>query len=247
MNGAPEGPLLAIDTSMSTGSVAVGDGSRVLVEIMIGMLGQHSTALMPAVDAALRWAGVERSELRGVVVSGGPGSFTGLRIGAATAKGIVHALGLPLWSYDGLLVAAASIAAPGPDAPQTVCALFDARRGTVFAAVYRFRTVDGRAAVEPVSGPEVTDLDQLLDRLRGTAPPLFTGDGALVYRDRIARSLGPTIAPAHLALPRASSLLWLASVAPARGFVEDPVAWEPEYLRPAGAERIAAQRASGGS
>jgi tRNA threonylcarbamoyladenosine biosynthesis protein TsaB len=245
MNDASKGPLLAIDTSTATGSVAIGNGDRLLVEIVLGITGRHSTALMPAVDAALRWAGATPRQLRGVVVSGGPGSFTGLRIGAATAKGIVHALRLPLWSFSGLLVAAASVAAPGPGAPQTICALFDARRRTVFSGVYRFRTSGHETSVDSISGPEVTEIDLLMERLRGSETPLFTGDGAHAHREEIVRGLGAAIAPSHLALPRASSLLWLCSLAPGLGLVEDPVAWEPEYLRPSGAERIAAQRQAG--
>jgi tRNA threonylcarbamoyladenosine biosynthesis protein TsaB len=132
------GPLLAIDTSVAAGSVAVGEGARVLAEVSLGVSGQHSTALMPAVDAAVRWAGLTRAELGGVVVAGGPGSFTGLRIGAATAKGIVATLELPLWAYSGLLGAAAGCALPAPGGTVSVCSLFDARRRDVYAAVYRF-------------------------------------------------------------------------------------------------------------
>jgi tRNA threonylcarbamoyladenosine biosynthesis protein TsaB len=242
----PVGPLLALDTSTTAGSVAVGDGRRVLAEVTLGLSGQHSTALMPAVDAAVRWAGLAPADLRGVAVGGGPGSFTGLRIGAATAKGIVATLGLPLWSYSGLLVAAAGCAVARPEADAPVCALFDARRRDVYAACYRFGRGEGGAVrVEEVFGPEALAVDELLDRFRGGPPPLFTGDGALLHAAEIERELGAAIAPPHMALPRAAALLWLVEVAPEAGRVADPAAWEPEYVRAAGAERIAEARRAG--
>lgn len=233
----PEGPVLALETSTSAGSVAVGDGDRLLAEVVLSVAGQHSRALMPAIDAAVRWAGLSPGDLKGVVVGGGPGSFTGLRIGAAAAKGIVHALDLPLWSYSGLLATAAGGAA-GSD--RTVCALFDARRRDVYAASYRFSA--GAEAVEVVSGPEAVTLDELLDRYRVGEPPLFTGEAALLYREEIRRVLRASVVPTHLAVPRASSLLWLAGAVPETGRVKDPGTWEPEYVRASGAERIAAQR-----
>jgi tRNA threonylcarbamoyladenosine biosynthesis protein TsaB len=237
----PDGPLLALDASTGTGSVALGDGERLLAEVVLGVPGQHSTALMPAVDAALRWAGLAPASLTGVVVAGGPGSFTGLRIAAASAKGIVHALGLPLWSYSGLLAAAAgALAARGST---TVCSLFDARGRDVYAATYRFDDDGGQRSVHVLTGPEALPLDDLLARFDAQDPPAFAGDGALRHQAEIRDRLGAHILPPHLALPRASSLLWLARAAPALGRVEEPATWEPEYVRASGAERIAARPA----
>jgi tRNA threonylcarbamoyladenosine biosynthesis protein TsaB len=248
------GPLLALDTSTTAGSVAVGDGERLLAEVTLGVAGQHSTALMPAIDAAVRWAGLARGDLRGVVVAGGPGSFTGLRIGAATAKGIAAALGVPLWSYSGLLGAAAGCAA-SPTGEPLVCAMFDARRRDVYAACYRFghaepapANADGdrepvsRPVVQTVMEPQAMSLDELLDRFRDGPAPLFTGDAAAMYAGEIERKLGVPAVPPHLAIPRASALLWLAGVAPDLGRIDDPAAWEPDYVRASGAERIAEAR-----
>jgi tRNA threonylcarbamoyladenosine biosynthesis protein TsaB len=178
-------------------------------------------------------------------VSGGPGSFTGLRIGAATAKGIVSTLGVPLWAYSGLLSAAAGCAVGGDEGGARVCALFDARRRDVYAASYTFRNGAGRPAVEQLFGPEALSLDELLERFRDGPPPVFTGDAALLHAEQIRGALGAAaVAPPHLAIPRASALLWLVAVAPAIGAVADPVAWEPEYVRASGAERIAAARSA---
>lgn len=226
------GPVLALDSSTGIGSVAVGDGERLLAEVVLRVGAGHSEALLPAVDFAMRSAGLEPADLTGVVVGGGPGSFTGLRIGAATAKGIVHALRVPLFAYSGLLATAAVSWGAG----RSICALFDARRRDVYAACYRLD--DG---VEEVFPPEALALDALLARFHDGEPPLFTGEAAVLHRAEIERTLGARIAPLHQGLPRASALLWLLQVDPELGRVEDSVAWEPQYVRASGAERIAAR------
>ncbi len=248
------GPLLALDTSTDIGSVAVGEGERLLAEVVLRVGAGHSTALLPAIDFAMRSAGLAPRQLAGVVVGGGPGSFTGLRIGAATAKGMVHALEIPLWSYSGLLAAAA--ACWGAQRP--VCALFDARRRDVYAACYRIgkreeargkreSTASAGAAVEVLLEPMAFSLDALLDRLRESDPlPLFTGEGAVLHREEIEQQIGAPVAPSQIGIPRASLLLWLQRAAPRLGQVEDPLGWEPAYVRAPGAERIAAARSSPG-
>jgi tRNA threonylcarbamoyladenosine biosynthesis protein TsaB len=235
VSAAPAGPVLALDTSTSMGSVAVGDGDALLAETVLRVGAGHSQALLPAMDRALRSAGLTPADLRAVVVAGGPGSFTGVRIGAATAKGIVHALGIPLHAYSGLLAAAAGCWGAG----RPVCALFDARRRDVYAACYRFG-----AGVEEVFPPEALTLDALLEHLRGE-PVLFTGEAAVLHREEIERERGRSVVPAHLAVPRASALLALLREAPELGRVEDPAQWEPEYVRASGAERIAAAATGG--
>ncbi len=227
--------MLALDTSTSVGSVAVGEGGRLLAEVVLNVGAGHSSALLPAIDRALRSAGVEARHLGAVVAGAGPGSFTGVRIGAATAKGIVHSTGAPLFAYSSLLAAAAGCW--GADRP--VCALFDARRRDVYAACYRFGE-----EVEELVAPEAVTLDEVLARFREGPPPLFTGEAAVIHRDEIVRETGARVMPGLLAAPRASALLALLLALPGSGRVEDPARWEPQYVRASGAERIAA--AAGG-
>ncbi len=227
------GPVLALDTSTEIGSVVVGEGERLLAEVVLRVGAGHSVALLPAIDFAMRSAGLSPADLTAVVVGGGPGSFTGLRIGAATAKGIVHARGLPLYAYSGLLAAAAGCWR----VERPVCALFDARRRDVYAACYRF---GGERGIEEIFAPVALPVDHLIDHFRGRELPLFTGEAAALHRSEIERELGAPVAPPHLGIPRAAALLWLLGVAPERGGVNDPLAWEPEYVRASGAERIAA-------
>ena len=231
-----EGPLLALDSSTSIGSAAVGDGDGVRAEVVRNVAGGHSSALLPAAEAAMEYAGLRPRDLAGIVVAGGPGSFTGLRIAAATAKGMVRALGVPLYAYSGLLATAASAwSAAGP-----VCALFDARRRDVFAACYRFAATPGSVEVE--MEPAAVALDELIERWRDGPVPVFVGEGARIHREELERELGARVGPAHLAQPRASALIWLASSMGPLGRVDDPPRWEPDYLRASGAERIAARQ-----
>lgn len=218
-------PLLALDTSTGLGSVAVGTGERLLAEVVVGVSARHSESLLPGIDYVLRAASVEPRTLGGIVVSGGPGSFTGLRIAAATAKGLCHALGIPLYAYSGLAAAAASAGA----ADQPVCALFDARRGEVYAACYRF---PGYAAVETLMEPTAEKLDAIVARC-AEFEPLYTGDGAERNRAEL-EAAGGRVVPPYLAVPRGGALLWLARVMADAGRIPDAAAWEPEYVRAPG-------------
>lgn len=238
------GVLIALDTSTSAGSVAVGRAGRVLAEVTLAVRGRMAEQLVPAIGFVLGAAGATMDEVAGVVVAGGPGSFTGVRIAAATAKGLVYARGVPLLAYSSLLAQAAGAASP--DRP--VCAMFDARRDEVYAGCWRFPSLD---TVEEVLAPCAAPLEEVaarlaeaneLSRMRGSpaSTPLYVGDGAVKHRVRLDAS-GGRVPPAHGALPRASGLLWLAKIAPELGRVADAAAWEPEYLRASGAERVAAE------
>lgn len=231
----PDGPMLAIETATSSGSVAVGGPAGVIVEISLNVRGSHSSALVPAIDHALSMAGMSAGDLGGVAVGSGPGSFTGIRIAGATAKGIVHALKVPLHAFSSLQVAAAGWAGRG----STVLALFDARGRDVFAGCYRFADT-----IEIVSPPAPMTLDQAIAVCTQRQVDVVTGDGVVRHGPEVEERTGAMIAPAHLAYPRAASLLWLAGADPAGSVVRDPATWEPDYLRPSGAERIAQERAA---
>lgn len=231
-------PLLAMDTSTGLGSVAVGRSGELLAEVVAGVRARHAESLLPAVDRALELAGVELNAIEGLVVGAGPGSFTGVRIAAATARGLVRVLGVPLFGYSGLAAVAAGVGAG--DRP--VCALFDARRGEVYAACYRF---PGFASIETLMAPAALALDEVLSRYgangSGDPPAIFAGEGALRHRAAIAAG-GAVIAPPHLSVPRAGALLWLASLDPAAGRIEQPADWEPSYVREGGPPRAPKSR-----
>lgn len=217
---------LALDTSTPTGSVAVGDSGTVLAESVLRVQATHSEAVLPEIDRLLSSCGLTASDVGAVVVGSGPGSFTGVRIAASLAKGMCHARDLDLFSYSSL--AAVAVGA-GTRAP--VCALFDARRGQVYAAGYRVG--DG---LEELFAPRAASLEQVLADLETPAEWLFSGDGAEPGAGAI-REAGGRIADPDRWVPLGSSLLWLASVEPELGRVSDPGRWEPGYVRLPAAQR----------
>lgn len=223
---------LAIETSTPLGSVAVGSGDAILAEAVLGVHSRHSEALLPAIDFVLRNAQVQKDQLERIVVGGGPGSFTGLRISAATAKALATALEIPLYSYSGL----AALAAGAAVFAQPVCALFDARRGEVYAGCYRFPDL---RRMETLLEPAPRQLDDVL-ALVDVRTTLFVGDGAL-RNEGALRERGAVVAPAYFGVPRASTLLWLSDLVPNAGRVDDIAGWEPLYLRESGAERMRAR------
>lgn len=222
-------PLLAIETSTTTGSVAIGVGAgHAAVEVRLAPPIRHAEALLPAIEYALAAAGVSKRDLAGVVVGGGPGSFTGLRIAAASAKALVHSLDIPLFSASGLLAQAAVLA----DQPTAVCALFDARRGEVYAACYRF---EGTAAPSVLLEPDVGDAIDFVDRLR-ELDPLYVGEGATRNAQRLMAA-GVRLAGVLEPYPSAAALLGIVAAAPERHHVDEPPAWQPHYVRASSAER----------
>lgn len=223
---------LAIETSTPLGSVALGDSENILAEIALGVQSRHSEELLPAIDFMLRTAHVERRQIDGIVVGGGPGSFTGLRIAAASAKAMATALNVPLFAYSGLAALAAGVA----QSDRIVCALFDARRGEVYGACYRFPDIQ---RMQTVMEPAPRVLEEML-ALVDVPATVFVGDGALRNAE-LLNAAGAQIAPAHFATPRAAALLWLSGVMPNAGRIENIAQWEPMYLRDSGAERMKAR------
>jgi len=217
---------VALETSTGLGSVAIGYGDRLVSECALAVRATHSETVLPEVSRLLERAALEPGQVERVVVGAGPGSFTGVRIAASLAKGWCHARRVPLYAYSSLRAVTASVGV------RRVCALFDARRGEVYAEAY-----DEGPLSQPLFGPLVGPLDEILVRLEPSAAWSFVGEGAERNREAI-RAAGGTVLPPHLGVPRAAALLWLAHKDPT-GEVRDVSMWEPEYVRASGAERQA--------
>ena len=216
---------LAIDTSTRIGSIAIGRDDQLLSEVLIGINTRHAEALLPSMEFALGAASIGINDIDRIVVAAGPGSFTGLRIAAATVKGLVRALSVPLYAHSSLLALAANAGVTSD-----VCALLDARRNEVYAAVYRITD-----KIETVLEPMPRNIDAVLSGL-DVATTTFVGEGAQKHAEAIA-TRGGLVLSANAGIPRASSLLWLMKKFPETGRVADPGRWEPAYLRESGAER----------
>lgn len=218
---------LALDTATPFGSVAVGTREAALAEVAVGHR-RHAAATLPAVEEVLRLAGAGFTDVEGILLADGPGSFTGLRIGFATAKGILHQHpGLVLRLAPSLLALAwgARHVAHG-----AIAALYDALRGEVFAGVYAF----GDDGMTTVLSPRLTTPASLVQAAPHAA--LAVGDGAVVHAALMQQWTGrPPVGP-PTAVPRAASLLELLGVTGATTLVENPGSVEPTYGRLAEAQ-----------
>ena len=221
---------LGLETSTSLGSVALAEEGSLLAESLLAVRAVHSETVVPEIDRLLERCEREVAAIESVVVGAGPGSFTGVRIAASIAKGLCFAREIPLYAYSSLTALAAGTGVGGP-----LCAMFDARRGEVYAAAYRDAcTPNLSVVIEATAMPVV----ELLDMLKDAREWSFAGEGALAHAE-IIESSGGRLLPAHLGQPRAAALLWLARTWPERGRVKDPATWEPRYVRRSGAQRQA--------
>ena len=216
---------LALDTSTDIGSVAVGSPGAVVARSTPPMRGAHSESMLREIRDLLEGADVDLRDLEAIAVGSGPGSFTGLRIGAALAKGLCYALRVPLFGYSSLSAVVAGLPIEG-----RACAMFDARGDRVFAATYASTT-----PLRELELPRRWGVQELIDHLMPLDGWTFGGDGAMRHADRI-REAGGRLLPETLSTPRAEALVHLAHERP-EGEVEDAFGWEPAYLLPSAAER----------
>jgi tRNA threonylcarbamoyladenosine biosynthesis protein TsaB len=217
--------ILAIDTATEKGSLALMAGDRVLMEYSLESPNAYLTCLMPGVAAILKNTGKEAADLGAVAVSTGPGNFTGLRIGLATAKTLAWSLGRPLVPVPTLEV----LAAQCPFHPHPIGVVMDAKRGEIFWGLFRCPE-DWPQVLE---GPLRLPVGELPARL--AVPLLLTGPGLEVYRELLTPLLPPEIAwaPPERRLPRASTLARLGRRRLEQGLTANPAQLVPTYLRPA--------------
>ncbi|CAG35891.1 tRNA (adenosine(37)-N6)-threonylcarbamoyltransferase complex dimerization subunit type 1 TsaB [Desulfotalea psychrophila] len=223
--------LLAIDTATNCSSVAITRGDSLCGEVIASLSLSsgitHSRRLLTSIEWLMAEVGMDWQGLTGIAVSLGPGSFTGLRIGMATAKGLATAAGLPLYGVSSLDVLASRCVTD-----KLICVALDARKKEVYTALYR--RVGGeiqRLGDYQVLAPE--SLVAMIDE-----PVLFVGDGVRVYSDRLSLSAlaGAEIAPAILHTISATALGFCAADCAIRGEMLDTAAAVPLYVRASDAE-----------
>ena len=223
---------LAIDTATEVASVAVGTAERIAAARSMREARQHAAQIVPLIQDVLTLAQARLEQIEGLIIGDGPGSFTGLRIGWAAAKGLAHERELPIVAVPSLL-GAAHAAAAGGAGPVVAC--FDALRGQVFGAVYAFPP--GR--VETLIAPDLFIVPDLA-RIAPVRPVQAVGDGAQRYAREIEDWIGrPPLAVEKLPAV-AGSLLALAPLVgyPATGepiygrSAEAQVKWEARHGRP---------------
>lgn len=217
---------LAFETATDRATVALGERTADAIEREIHGARRHAAGLIPAVAELLTEAGRTLDQVAGLVLSDGPGSFTGLRVGGAVAKALARTRGWPVWTAPSLMVRAAGVAEAG----QTVLAASDALRGEVYAAAYRF-SADGIAAVmlPSVYRPE--------DLVAGTVrPDRMVADVPAPVAGLLERTFGVELLSGERAVPRARVLLDLAGRPGGARRIETIESWEPVYGRPAEAQ-----------
>jgi tRNA threonylcarbamoyladenosine biosynthesis protein TsaB len=190
--------ILGIETSTKTGSVAVVSENGVIAQYSLNIEVTHSERLMSTVDRVLKDTGLAVSDLLGFAVAIGPGSFTGLRIGLSTVKGLALATGNPVAAVPTLQALAWNL----PYAAYPVCPLLDARKNEVYAALYRF---DGTALVQVL--PEAAiPIARLAERF--SEKTVFTGEGSRIYRTEIQKIFGEraVFAPHSAILPSGATV-----------------------------------------
>lgn len=223
------GRWLAIDTATDVASVAVGVPPHAEAGSFVQGARRHAAEIIGLVDHALTQASVAPRDLEGIVIADGPGSFTGLRIGWAAAKGLAHEAGLPLRVVPSLMAAAATVAAQLGPVPIAAC--YDALRGQVFGALYVVRA----GAVDTLVAPQVVTIADFA-RFAPVRPTLAVGDGAMRYPDDVRRWTGAAPVALESLIPNATTLLALFTREGAARPVDDPLSAEPVYGRPAEAQ-----------
>lgn len=226
--------ILGIDTVTDSVSVALGEGTRILAYSEVVGDRQHAEALAPMIDFVCKQADVSFREIGAVAVDVGPGLFTGMRVGIATAKAIAFSLDLPIIGICALDVLSAAI--PSTDA--VLVSVIDARRREVFWAMYR--TINNELA--QVHAPTVGSVSELVtDLIERSQRVQFVGNGALRYRNEIVEALGMSIPPCEFAddrfsRPSASTVVTLAYKRAVDERWQAAHEVSPMYLRPADAE-----------
>ncbi len=228
--------ILAMDSAAGSVSAAVLEDERVLAEGTSNAGRNASTDLLPMVAFVLRTAGVRIGDVDLIACTEGPGSFTGLRIGIATAKGLALAAGKPLVGVSSLEALACNPARPGV----TICPMIDARRNQVYAALFG---ADDRGNLQRIRPDELADLACCLRGLVGEV--VFVGSGAARYAGDIRRLLSPAavFASDHHHLIRASTVGRLGLRNYRQQGAVEPVRFMPRYLRTSDAEGKMARRA----
>jgi tRNA threonylcarbamoyladenosine biosynthesis protein TsaB len=219
--------LLAVESATLSGGAAILDGDRVLGEITLNIAITHSERLLAAVDRLLADCGLAPADLEGLAVSVGPGSFTGLRVGLATVKGLAMALDLPIAPVPTLDALAARL--PFADAP--VCPILDARKNEVYLSLYRWRGDRMCREREYLALPPELAVAEL------TAPVILLGDGIEACRPWLdGQGDGIRVAPVAQRLPAAATVAELGHALLAAGGGVGAEALVPLYLRPSEAE-----------
>ena len=233
--------ILGIDSSGLVASVAIVEDDRLVAEYNLQYKITHSQTLLPMLEEIRNRIHLDMQTIDAIAVAAGPGSFTGLRIGAATVKGLGLALGKPIIPVPTLEGMAYNCY--GTDL--LVCPIMDARRNQVYTGLYSFEKED-RIRMKSVMEQTAVGFDELAAKLNDLGREvLFLGDGVPVFAEAMKELLRIPyyFAPAHMNRQRAASVAALGKEKFEQGIFEDAADHAPEYLRLSQAERERQEKA----
>ena len=224
--------ILSIDTSSQVSSVAVLSAERVAAELSMQGALTHSETLMPHIGTALEMARVKKNELEGIAVSIGPGSFTGLRIGLASAKMMAYALHIPLIAVPTLEALAHHYICEGV----RLVPMMDAQKGNVYAQEFSWRADGDALILQEERSLAIMPLTEVIAGLAETEQSVLLLGDAMQKKTTLALPANVRLAPIHARMPRAACVGLAALTRLARGEMDDPVTAAPLYLRRSEAE-----------
>ena len=240
--------ILALDSSGLVASVALLENDNLVAEFTVNNKKTHSQTLLPMLDEVVKAAGIELDTVDAIAIAAGPGSFTGLRIGAATVKGLSLALDKPIIPVPTLEGLAYNFW--GSD--RLICPIMDARRNQVYTGIYAFESGNMKV-LEPQMAVDIEVIaEKLCERQQDV---IFLGDGVPVFKDKLCNGLMDKLhdcgkefyfAPAHVNKQRAGAVGALALRYLEEGKTETAEEHQPEYLRMAQAERERAEKLAKG-
>lgn len=232
--------ILALDSSGLTASAAIVEDGVLTAEYTVTDKKTHSQTLLPMIDTIIQMLGIPMEELDAVAIAKGPGSFTGLRIGSATAKGLAFVLKkpiIPVPTVDALAYNLYGVQA-------IICPLMDARRNQAYTGLYTFEQTGGGMEFFVLCPQKAVSLEEILMQAEEFAIErqtgiIFLGDGVPVFRDQIAHmvTVPYSYAPQHVNLQRAGAVGTLGLFYYHQGLFEEASEYVPEYLRLSQAER----------
>ena len=225
--------ILAVDTSSTVATAAIVDDDKLVCECVLNNKLTHSQTIMPIIDECFKKSELTPNDIDLFAVAEGPGSFTGLRIGVTTVKGLAHAVNKPVVGVNTLEAMAYNL----PFCPYVICPIMDARRAQVYNAVYKIENGELAAIKEP----RALSLEELLSELEEMGEQVvFLGDGVGVHQDTIKEKLKEKamFAPSNACMQRASGVCLAAEKKETIHYSK----LAPVYLRKSQAERELEER-----
>ena len=228
--------ILAVDSSSLTASVAIVEDDITVAEYTVNYKKTHSQTLLPMLDEIVKMTEQDLQTVDAIALAAGPGSFTGLRIGSATVKGLAQALSKPVISVPTVDGLAGNLY--GTD--KLVCPVMDARRNQTYTGLYEFVKNEEEYEMHCIRQQCAVDIVEIISAINELGREvIFLGDGVPVFKETIRGQIKVpySFAPNTCNRQRAAVIGWLAGKLYAQGKTENAAQHAPEYLRLSQAER----------